>query len=74
MHIGKPPFDANVLEPLMPDRAGIKFGWIDMTLLILKNLPSLPKMYSNRPSVVDARAHEVCIHIYRRNIVPSTHL
>ncbi|KAH9980337.1 dienelactone hydrolase endo-1,3,1,4-beta-D-glucanase [Lactifluus volemus] len=55
---GKPLFDANVLEPLMPDRAGIKVGCFDMILVILKNLPSLPKFYFNRPSVVDPRVQE----------------
>ena len=56
---GKPPFDANQLEPLMPDRAGVKTSWFTIGLMIFKGLPSLPRFISNRPSVVDARVHEV---------------
>jgi hypothetical protein len=48
----------------MPDRAGIKLGCVDSARFIVKFLPSLPKMYSNRPSVVDPRVYEVGIHIY----------
>ncbi|KAI0004577.1 dienelactone hydrolase endo-1-3,1,4-beta-D-glucanase [Russula compacta] len=55
---GKPPFDANQLEPLMPDRAGVKTSWFTVGLMIFKGLPSLPRFISNRASVVDARVHE----------------
>ena len=55
---GKPPFDANKLEPLMPDRAGVKTSFGTLTLLILRVLPTLPRMFTNRPSVVDPRVHE----------------
>jgi len=55
---GKPPFDANDLEPLMPDRAGVKTSWFTTARLIFKGLPSLPRFIANRPSVVDARVQE----------------
>jgi len=55
---GNPPFDANSLEPLMPDRAGVKLSWLSLGLFALKGLPSLPRFIANRPSVVDARVHE----------------
>ncbi|KAI0252366.1 dienelactone hydrolase endo-1,3,1,4-beta-D-glucanase [Lactifluus subvellereus] len=55
---GKPPVDPNTLEPLMPDRAGIKISWIDIARLILKALPFLPRLFFNRASVVDPRVHE----------------
>ena len=56
---GKPPFDANKLEPLMPDRAGVKLSWGDIALFVVKVVPSLPRMFANRTSVVDSRVHEV---------------
>ena len=55
---GKPPFDANKLEPLMPDRAGAKTSLLDMVLLILKALPTIPRLFANRASVVDPRIQE----------------
>jgi dienelactone hydrolase len=55
---GKPPFDANKLEPLMPDRPGAKSSLLDIVLLILKALPTLPRLFANRASVVDPRIHE----------------
>ena len=58
---GKPPFDANDLEPLMPDRAGIKISWLTMGRFIIKGLPSLPRFIANRPSVVDARVLEAWV-------------
>ncbi|KAI0304477.1 dienelactone hydrolase endo-1,3,1,4-beta-D-glucanase [Multifurca ochricompacta] len=56
---GKPPFNVNDLEPLMPDRAGVKFTWANIALLIFKVLPAIPGMIFNRPSIVDARVHEM---------------
>ncbi|KAF8478080.1 dienelactone hydrolase endo-1-3,1,4-beta-D-glucanase [Russula ochroleuca] len=55
---GKPPFDANKLEPLMPDRAGAKLSWRDVGLFVFKVLPSIPGFIASRPSVVDPRVHE----------------
>ena len=55
---GKPPFDVNKLEPLMPDRAGVKPSWLDVGLFVFKVLPSLPGFFASRPSVVDPRVHE----------------
>ncbi|KAH9997952.1 dienelactone hydrolase endo-1,3,1,4-beta-D-glucanase [Russula vinacea] len=49
---GKPPFDVNKLEPLMPDRAGVKPSWLDVGLFVFKVLPSLPGFFASRPSVV----------------------
>jgi len=54
---GKPPFDVKDLEPLMPDRAGVKIPWTKMGLIVFKVLVSLPKMFSSRESVVDPRVH-----------------
>jgi hypothetical protein len=58
---GKPPFDANKLEPLMPDRAGVKPSWRDVGLFIIRFLPSLSWFFQSRPSVVDPRVHEASI-------------
>jgi len=55
---GKPPVDVKDLEPLFPDRAGVKLSWLSTFRLIFKILPSLPSFISNRPSVVDARVQE----------------
>jgi len=55
---GKPPFDVNELEPLMPDRAGVKTSWLTVGRMVLKGLPSLPAFIANRPSVVDVRVLE----------------
>ncbi|KAI0283913.1 dienelactone hydrolase endo-1-3,1,4-beta-D-glucanase [Russula aff. rugulosa BPL654] len=49
---GKPPADVNTLEPLFPDRAGVKIPWLR---LIIKLIPSIPRMIASRPSVVDPR-------------------
>jgi hypothetical protein len=58
---GKPPFDVNKLEPLMPDRAGVKISLRDVALFIVKGLPSLPRFFLNRPSVVDPRVHKASV-------------
>jgi hypothetical protein len=55
---GKPPFDANKMEPLMPDRAGVKTSLGTLALLIIRLLPTLPRIFASRPSVVDPRIHE----------------
>jgi carboxymethylenebutenolidase len=55
---GKPPADANTMEPLFPDRAGVKISWPRLMKFILKFIPSIPKLIVSRPSVVDARVHE----------------
>jgi len=55
---GKPPADANSIEPLMADRAGVKTGWLDVVKLIFRIIPYLPRLIASRPSVVDARVHE----------------
>jgi hypothetical protein len=52
---GKPIADANTMEPLFPDRAGVKMPWLK---LIIKFIPSMPRLFANRPSVVDPRVHE----------------
>jgi dienelactone hydrolase len=51
---GKPIADANTME-LFPDRAGAKIPWLR---LIIKLIPSIPRMFANRASVVDPRVHE----------------
>ena len=43
----------------MPDRAGIKVSTWDIVLLVLRFLPTLPRMIANRPSVVDPKIQEV---------------
>jgi hypothetical protein len=58
---GKPPFDANKLEPLLPDRAGVKPSCRDLGLFIITFLPSIPKFFASRPSVVDPRVHRASI-------------
>ena len=55
---GKPLCDANDMEPLMPDRAGVKISWLTYGLFFVKALPYLPRFITNRPSVVDARVQE----------------
>lgn len=55
---GKPPFAVEDLEPHMPDRAGVKLKWTTMVSIGFKVLASVPKMYANRPSVVDPRVME----------------
>ena len=55
---GKPPFDAKKMETLMPDRAGVKPTLRDKMLFIFRTLFALPRLFANRPSVVDARIHE----------------
>ena len=55
---GKPISDINSLEPLMPDRAGVKTPWLDVVKLFLKTIPNIPRLIACRPSVVDARVHE----------------
>jgi len=55
---GKPPIDANALEPLLPDRAGVRITWLTSGLRTLKILTALPGFIANRPSVVDARVQE----------------
>jgi len=59
--LGKPIFkvnDLNELEPLMPDRAGVKTSWLTIGRFIIKGLPHLPRFIANRPSVVDPRVQE----------------
>lgn len=55
---GKPPADVNSLEPLMPDRAGVKMGWFGILKFFFKIIPYIPRLIASRPSVVDARVHE----------------
>ncbi|KAI9510587.1 hypothetical protein F5148DRAFT_1178369 [Russula earlei] len=58
---GKPIFkanDLNQLEPLMPDRAGVKISWLSVGRFIIKGLPHLPRFIANRASVVDSRVQE----------------
>ena len=43
----------------MPDRAGVKLSTWDIVLLVLRFLPTLPRMIANRPSVVDPKIQEV---------------
>ena len=42
----------------MPDRAGAKTPLLDVVLLILRALPTFPRLFANRASVVDPRIHE----------------
>jgi len=55
---GKPPADVNTMEPLFPDRAGVKISWLKLMKFIIKFIPSIPRLIASRPSVVDARVHE----------------
>lgn len=55
---GKPPADVKSLEPLMPDRAGVKTPWINWVKFVFKIIPCLPGIFANRSSVVDARVQE----------------
>jgi hypothetical protein len=68
---GKPPMDVKDLEPLVPDRAGVKMSWLSTLRLIFKILPAIPRVISNRPSVVDARVQEACVPFTER-ISPSS--
>lgn len=43
----------------MPDRAGVKLPFRDIVLLVLRVLPTLPRMIASRPSVVDPKTQEV---------------
>ncbi|KAN0123351.1 dienelactone hydrolase endo-1-3,1,4-beta-D-glucanase [Russula decolorans] len=46
---GKPIADANTMEPLFPDRAGVKISWLR---LLIKFIPSMPRLLANRPSFI----------------------
>ncbi|KAJ7459830.1 hypothetical protein FB451DRAFT_1505339 [Mycena latifolia] len=39
----------------LPDRAGVKMSFFDILKLIWTALPSIPSMFRNRPSIVEAR-------------------
>lgn len=54
---GKPPFRVTDLEPIMPDRAGVKMTWTNIGILIIRFLKALPGFIANRPSVTDPRVH-----------------
>lgn len=69
---GKPPVDVKDLEPIFPDRAGVKLSWLSIFRLIFKMLPALPAMISNRPSVVDARVQEARVSFTERISRSST--
>ena len=43
----------------MPDRAGVKLSYRNMVLFVLRLLPTLPKMFASRPSVVDPKIQAV---------------
>ena len=47
----KAPADANSLEPLVLDRAGVKTRWLDVVKFILKIIPNLPRLFASLPSV-----------------------
>lgn len=52
--------EADELEPLMPNRAGVKMGFMTYVRLIMLILPRIHLLFiSNRPSVVDARVDQV---------------
>jgi carboxymethylenebutenolidase len=69
---GKPPVDVKDLEPIFPDRAGVKMSWLSTLRLIPKILPAIPRIISNRPSVVDARVQEACVSFTERISRSST--
>ena len=43
----------------MPDRAGVKLPLRDMVLFVLRFLPTLPRIFASRPTVVDPKTQEV---------------
>ena len=47
------------LEPLLPDRAGVKIGIMSYVRLVLYLLPRALAMYRTRPAVGEQRAREV---------------
>jgi len=55
---GKPIGDANTMEPLMPDRAGVKIQWLNVVKLIFNFIPTIPRLIASSPSVVDRRVNE----------------
>ena len=68
--LGKPTLHIEDLEPLVPDRAGVKMSWLSTLRLIFKILPALPRFIANRPSVVDARVHEAWVPFTERIFSP----
>jgi len=57
---GKPPVKVEELEPLMPDRAGVKTGFMSTVRLILLMLSRPLLVYNARPSAGVERAKAVC--------------
>ncbi|KAJ7459828.1 dienelactone hydrolase [Mycena latifolia] len=55
---GHPPVTEAQMKSL-PDRAGVKMSFFDILKLIWTALPSIPSMFRNRPSVVEARTISV---------------
>jgi carboxymethylenebutenolidase len=55
---GRPPFKVEDLEPRLPDRAGAKMTWTNTVVLLFKFLSAIPRLFANRPTVVDPRVHE----------------
>ncbi|VDB91760.1 unnamed protein product [Peniophora sp. CBMAI 1063] len=53
---GKPPVKEHELEPLLPDRAGAKMGFMTYVRLIMLMLPRAYSMYTTRPSVGEQHA------------------
>ena len=56
---GKPLFDANKMETLIPDRSGGKYTLRDFMLILFRSILALPRLFASQPSVIDARIHEV---------------
>ncbi|THH31165.1 hypothetical protein EUX98_g3022 [Antrodiella citrinella] len=52
---GRPPMNADDMEPLMPDRAGQKIPFMNILRLIWLIVPRVHLLYASRASVVDAR-------------------
>ncbi|KAH8104516.1 dienelactone hydrolase endo-1,3,1,4-beta-D-glucanase [Cristinia sonorae] len=52
---GRPPMNAEEMEPLVPDRAGVKLSFMNIIRLVLLLIPRAHLLYAARSSVVDAR-------------------
>ncbi|KAJ3474951.1 hypothetical protein NLI96_g12153 [Meripilus lineatus] len=55
---GRPPFTVEELEPLAPDRAGVKTGFVNSFKMFILFLIHLPALWASRPPVADARIAE----------------
>ncbi|THH16643.1 hypothetical protein EW146_g4025 [Bondarzewia mesenterica] len=60
---GVPIFRVEELEPLMPDRAGVKMTFWNKLLFILALIKRIPRIYAIRQSVTDSRVNSMFAYV-----------